>query len=397
MTKQKKKLALYAVLGIAALAVAGIVAARVFWGFDIFDRSGWDIEKDGTTRYLDYYGDPLLGWQEIGGASYYFSPEQDGVMQTGWLETEEGRFFLQEDGSRTVGWADLESGRYFFSAGGVMQTGWIETEEGLCYLSETGAVSSGWVDTDRGRCYIDEDGCLHTGWLETDDGTYFLGESGTAHTGWLETEEGRYYFHEDGVMAIGKVMIDGTARYFTSRGKYFVLVNRWNPVPDDYEPNLVPFRGLRVDAVCRDSLERMIEACAAAGYDCAPNSIYRSYNFQTTIFQRKVDKLIAQGYTREAAVRETSYSVAIPGTSEHQLGLAVDLKGSSSMYSWLAEHCWKYGFILRYPTGTTSLTGIYYEPWHFRYVGTELAEELQGLGVCVEEYMNILTEKAGRN
>ena len=394
-TKLKKAACILAIL--AAAAIIGIVAARVFWGYDVFDRSGWDVEEDGTARYLDYYGDALLGWQEIEGKRYYFLPENDGVMAVGWLDMTEGRYYLTGDGSMASGWMEIDGGRYYFDDTGSMKTGWVETETGMCYLSQSGAVSSGWVDTDRGRYFIDEDGSIHTGWLEAEGKTYYLTENGAAHTGWLDLDGERYYFLEDGAMAIGKVMIDGTARYFTSTGKYFVLVNRWNKVPDDYEPNLVAIRGLKVDASCRDALEAMLLDCEAAGYDTNMRSVYRSYNFQNTLFQRKVTKLMAQGYTQEAAERETSYSIAIPGTSEHQLGLAVDLKGGSSTYSWLAKNSWKYGFILRYPNGTTSLTGIYYEPWHFRYVGDELAKELYELGICVEEYMNRLTEQAAGN
>ena len=102
------------------------------------------------------------------------------------------------------------------------------------------------------------------------------------------------------------------------------------------------------------------------------------------------------GYSRSEAEAETARSIAIPGTSEHQLGLAVDLKNTFSTYAWLAENSWKYGFILSYPDGTTALTGIYYEPWHFRYVGKELAAELFELDLCLEAYMNMLTEQAAK-
>ena len=74
--------------------------------------------------------------------------------------------------------------------------------------------------------------------------------------------------------------------------------------------------------------------------------------------------------------------------------LAVDLKNTYSTYNWLAENSWKYGFIARYPNGDTALTGIYYEPWHFRYVGKELAAELFELDICLEAYMEILTTAA---
>ena len=107
----------------------------------------------------------------------------------------------------------------------------------------------------------------------------------------------------------------------------------------------------------------------------------------------KVNQYIAEGMTKKEAEAETGKSTAIPGHSEHQTGLAVDLNGSDETYAWLAEHCWDYGFILRYPEGKTEITGIIYEPWHFRYVGTELALELKEQGVTMEEYFHQLTPK----
>lgn len=412
--KLKKNIFGLLILTLILLSAVSILIARIFFGYDIFDRSGWSVSEDGTLRYLDYHGDAMLGWQEIEGETYYFKPELSGTMATGWLEVEGAQYFLNDSGLKTTGWMsldeeryyfdehgimqtgwlDTDEGRYYLSEDGIMQTGWLPTAEGLCYLSETGAVSYGWVDTEKGRYYIDDNGCMHTGWLETNGYKYFLTEDGLLHTGWLDTEDGRYYFHEDGTMAIGKTMIDGRAQYFTSTGKYFVLVNRWNPVPDDFENDLVWFDGFQVDADCRDDLAAMVEACKAAGYDCILTSAYRGYSYQNTLFQRKVSKLMEAGYTRAAAEAETSRSIAIPGTSEHQLGLAVDLKNSYSTYAWLAQHSWEYGFILRYPDGTTNLTGIYYEPWHFRYVGHELAKELYDLNMCVEAYMDMLTETA---
>jgi D-alanyl-D-alanine carboxypeptidase len=234
---------------------------------------------------------------------------------------------------------------------------------------------------------------MQTGWLEL-GATYLLKEDGAAYTGWLENEEGLRYFHPDGRMAIGRVVIDETVYYFTSTGKRFVLTNIWNPVPDDYETELTEIDGFRVSVECYDALVELIAACEAAGNPCKFTSIYRSYNRQVELFEKKVNKLMGQGYSRAAAEKETAKSIAVPGTSEHQLGLAVDLKNGSGTYRWLAENSWKYGFIMRYPSGKTEKTGIYYEPWHYRYVGTELAKELYDLGLCVEEYMEMLTERA---
>ena len=104
------------------------------------------------------------------------------------------------------------------------------------------------------------------------------------------------------------------------------------------------------------------------------------------------------GYSYDEAYAEASKSVAIPGTSEHQLGLAVDIVDNSNWnlntsqektktQKWLMEHCWEYGFILRFPNGTTDITGIIYEPWHYRYVGVEISMELRDLGITLEEYL----------
>ncbi len=452
--KNRIKVVGLAVLLSLLLVAAAIAVARFGFGYDVFDRSGWRYEEDGTVRYLDYHGKPLLGWQEVEGSTYYFDPERAGERRTGWLQLGAETYYLEENGLKTtgfvtlegeryffddsgimytgwledgantyyladsgvmhtgwledggstyyltdsgvmhIGWLDCEKGRFYFAQDGTMQTGWIETEAGICYLSETGAVTVGWVDTDEGRFYIDPDGTMHTGWLTVEEKTYFLTENGSVHIGWLELDGKRYYFRPDGTMAVGRVEIDGTARYFTSKGEYFVLVNPWNPVPGDYEYNLVWFDGFQVDAACRDELAQMRADCIAAGLAFQITSAYRGYNYQNTLFQRKVDRLMNAGYSRSAAESETSRSIAIPGTSEHQLGLAVDIKSGNATYSWLARNSWKYGFIMRYPSGATNLTGIYYEPWHFRYVGKELAEELYNLGLCVEAYMDMLTEQS---
>lgn len=85
--------------------------------------------------------------------------------------------------------------------------------------------------------------------------------------------------------------------------------------------------------------------------------------------------------------------VARPGTSEHQLGLAVDINGAVyDIYLWLEENSWKYGFIFRYPAYKTDLTGVAGEVWHYRYVGKEAAQEIYEQGVCLEEYLENLPE-----
>ena len=105
-----------------------------------------------------------------------------------------------------------------------------------------------------------------------------------------------------------------------------------------------------------------------------------------------------KGYTRASAAAAAARWVAPPGTSEHQLGLAVDIVAGSfqvldsrqektAEQQWLMEHCWEYGFILRYPSDKSDITGIAYEPWHYRYVGEKAAREMTEQGLCLEEYL----------
>ena len=394
--------------------------------------TGW-LELEGDRWYLGTSGRVVSGWTELNGNRYFFG--EKGIMTTGWLEDGGKRYRMGEDGVMQTGWLELDGDRYYLGADGAMQTGWLEMDEGFYWLDEDGRVITGLVTLDTGVYYLKADGTAHTGWLEFDgqrsyfgsdramvtgwqtldgetwyfDGEgamqtgwlelegkrWYLGDSGEMHTGWLDTEDGLYWFREDGVMAVGRVTVDGVDRYFTSEGKYVVLVNRWNPVPGDYETKLVDFRGFKVSAEARDAMEQMIRDCNAAGIYCGVNSVYRSYDYQNQIWSEQVERYVARGYSREWAIDTTNKSIAVPGTSEHQLGLAIDLACGDDGYAWLAEHGWEYGFIMRYPYGDTEWTGILYEPWHYRYVGVELAKELYDLGLCMEEYMDMLTRRAG--
>ncbi len=222
-------------------------------------------------------------------------------------------------------------------------------------------------------------------------------------TGWQTVDGKAVYYLENGTLARGRVVIDGVTRYFSSRGEEILLVNPWNSVPEDYDPELVwTVGGGRVTEECDPALRQMIADCQAAGYEAVICSAYRSQSFQEDLYEDQVYTQMYYGLRYEDAVVAAGKIVAVPGTSEHQLGLAVDIMDADYQYldnkqadmpaqQWLMEHCWEYGFILRYPTGKTDITGIIYEPWHYRYVGTELARELYELGLCLEEYIDMLT------
>ena len=127
-------------------------------------------------------------------------------------------------------------------------------------------------------------------------------------------------------------------------------------------------------------------------------SAYRSYDRQCEVFNATMQDWISQGYTPLSAYDETKKSVAVPGTSEHATGLAVDImsteyselddkQGDTEEQKWLMEHCYEYGFILRFPKDKSDVTGIVYEPWHYRYVGADAAKAIQEKGITLEEYV----------
>ncbi len=262
----------------------------------------------------------------------------------------------------------------------------------------------GWWDRDGQRFYLDAQGRPLTGWQEIEEKTYYFDQDGVMQTGWLTVEGKRYYLRPEGHMAKGRVEIDGVNRYFTSTGAPVLLVNPWNYIPEDYDPELVySYGGGMVARECDQALRDMMAACKKAGFKPFLCSAYRSQKLQEANYKNQIQVQLNKGLSYEEAVREAGKIVAVPGTSEHQTGLAVDIMDEDYQYldrhqaemptqKWLMEHCWEFGFILRYPDGSTEVTGIIYEPWHYRYVGLELARELRELGITLEEYLENLTE-----
>jgi len=265
------------------------------------------------------------------------------------------------------------------------------------------APLSGWVQKDGKTYYLKEDGSYHTGWLDADGSRYYLDEQGVLQTGWLNMNGQSYYLKKDGSMARGKLVIDDLTYYFTASGERIILANPWNFIPSTYTPDLVNAEnGYIVDRSCRDSLMQMLKDCRAAGYNAQICSAYRRHETQISLYNNKVYYYLDLGYDEATARQKAGVEVAVPGTSEHELGLAVDLVDNSywlldeaqektPAQKWLMEHCWEYGFILRYPNSKSEHTGIIYEPWHYRYVGKELAMELRDSGQCLEEYLNSLS------
>lgn len=170
---------------------------------------------------------------------------------------------------------------------------------------------------------------------------------------------------------------------------YLALVNRWNPIPEDYKINLVDVPGgEQVDERIYAPLMQMLEDAEKEGLGPTVVSGYRTQKKQQKLYDDKINEYRRQGYSTDEATAMAQEWVAVPGTSEHQLGLAVDINGATyDIYLWLQENSYKYGFIFRYPGNKTDITGTAEEVWHYRYVGEAAAAEIYEQGICLEEYL----------
>ena len=178
-----------------------------------------------------------------------------------------------------------------------------------------------------------------------------------------------------------------------------VLVNGEHPMEDGYVPQLKELEeGLSLDARIIDAAKDMLSDAKKAGLHIDICSAYRSVERQEQVFGESMKERVKDGMSYWDAFNETTLNVAIPGTSEHALGLALDLisnqytelderQETTAEAKWLKENCHKYGFILRYQPEKTNITGIIYEPWHYRYVGVEDATKIMKLGITLEEYL----------
>lgn len=177
------------------------------------------------------------------------------------------------------------------------------------------------------------------------------------------------------------------------------LVNADNFLPESYSVELTQLKnGQAVDKRCYPDLQKMMDDCRKAGNQPLICSSYRAQEKQERLFNNQIQKWIAKGYSENDAKIEAGKVVAVPGTSEHQLGLALDIvdmdnqsldtsQENTSTQKWLMKNSWKYGFILRYPNHKKAVTKIIYEPWHYRYVGKTAAKEIYDADICLEEYL----------
>lgn len=176
------------------------------------------------------------------------------------------------------------------------------------------------------------------------------------------------------------------------------LVNLQYRLPEDYKPTLqaaVEGSSVQLDARVAPFYAEMYAAAKADGCTLTPYSGYRTYARQQENFDRKVAYYVSQGLSEAEATAQTQTRILPAGASEHNMGFAMDIVSASAdfistkEFSWLSAHAHEYGFILRYPENKTEITGVMYEPWHWRFVGKEAAAEMQKSGQCLEEYLGV--------
>jgi len=173
-----------------------------------------------------------------------------------------------------------------------------------------------------------------------------------------------------------------------------IVVNKWNKIPEGYVVELSELsNGKKVDRRISEALQEMLAAATADGINLLVREGHRTVEEQQNLLDEKIQSYMQQGFSQSQAEKMTKKWVAEPGTSEHELGIAVDINADASdeyngvAYAWLAENAYTYGFIQRYPEGKKDITGIEHEPWHFRYVGVDVAKEIYERGICLEEYL----------
>ena len=193
--------------------------------------------------------------------------------------------------------------------------------------------------------------------------------------------------------------VDVTTESIDQTAWYLVLVNKNTYIPDDYEFELIELsNGESVDKRIYPDLQEMFDAARNEGVYPIVASGYRTAIEQQSLLDEKIAEYSTSGYSMIEATEKAETWVAVVGTSEHQIGIAVDINedslhsSSDEVYDWLNQNAYKFGFIIRYPDNKTDITGVIYEPWHYRYVGVEVATEIYYQDICLEEYLEKINQ-----
>ena len=171
--------------------------------------------------------------------------------------------------------------------------------------------------------------------------------------------------------------------------RVMVLVNPWNDVDKSgFVPKLKTVDGVQVDQSCAGELSRLLADCRESGCSITITAAYRGRKEQLMLFNNEVNRQMLAGRSADTAYTIAEQRVGTPGTSEHELGLAIDVQGAAAQ-TWMKENGWRYGFILRYPQGAEAITGRSADAAHYRYVGLSAAEQIYTLEITFEEYIGM--------
>lgn len=200
---------------------------------------------------------------------------------------------------------------------------------------------------------------------------------------------------------VAQNVVSAEEQNFDAADWRLVLINKQHPISQDYEFKLgrmfIEKKNIQLDDRIIEDLLLMMQAAKRDGLNLVVRSPYRTFDRQESNFNDRIKSYMRQGLSYMEAYKVTSQVITVPGCSEHEVGLALDI--TSETYrdltqgfadtkegQWLADHSHEYGFILRYPEGKEYITSITYEPWHFRYVGREAASVMKEENLCLEEF-----------
>ena len=270
------------------------------------------------------------------------------------------------------------------------KTGFIKAQETYSAVVEDSEITLA-VETDEVNPYIDDVDDDNED-IDYDEEEYIEGVDEMYTLDDILNNQESYQADE---IPVGEVPDDYE---FDSSDWRLALINKQHPIPEDYDFSLGTItNGLQCDERIISDLLTMMRAARNDGINLALKSTYRTDSRQETNFNARIKWYMRQGYSYMEAYKLTSQVITVPGSSEHQVGLAFDITcdtyssltkgfGETEAGMWLAEHSCEYGFTLRYPQGKEYITSIEYEPWHFRYVGREAATIMRDEGICLEEF-----------
>ena len=285
----------------------------------------------------------------------------------------------------------------------------------LCDFGDGAGITQGAVETSQSATYIEDNLSVDTtisanmpATMEVDEDEIY-GILDVMDEPWnVENVSGNYTGSDLTVDVKDYSEIDINS--FDGSSWEVLLVNKMHPIPEDYyyELGYMKSSWMQLDTRVIEPMEQMIAGARDDGVYIAVVSAYRSHEQQINLFNKNVISYMSSGYSYSDGYMLTSKYVTVPGTSEHEMGIAADILSYDYMYmnqgfaetdaaKWLKEHSWEYGFILRYPKGKEDVTGIIFEPWHFRYVGVEAAYYITSNDITLEEFTTLLNEAQYNN